>query len=132
VIETIEVRSTAREEMIEVTEPIRGAVARAGVKDGVVYVYCTHTTAGVTVQENADPDVRSDMLAHLARAVPQDPRFRHSEGNADAHIKSSLIGVTVTLLIERGQLLVGRWQGVYFCEFDGPRTRTLRVKVVAG
>ncbi len=129
---TIDVRSTEREQMIDVTDRVRAALAASGVDSGIVYVYCPHTTAGVTVQENADPDVQSDLLAHLARVVPQDPRFRHSEGNADAHIKSSLVGVTATILVEKKALVLGRWQGIYFCEFDGPRSRQLHVKIVAG
>lgn len=127
---TIDVKSTRREEMLDITEEVRRAIARSGVASGVACVYSPHTTAGVTIQENTDPDVRGDMIAHLARMVPQDPRFKHGEGNADAHIKTSLVGASVTVIVDEGRPLLGTWQAVYFCEFDGPRSRRVHVQVV--
>jgi secondary thiamine-phosphate synthase enzyme len=125
------VRTTARTELVEVTAEVRRAVLDAGVKSGICVVYCPHTTAAVTVQENADPDVVRDMLLWLNGHVPKDvPGFRHAEGNSDSHIKASLVGPSVTLVIDDGKLAFGTWQGVYFCEFDGPRTRTVLVQVV--
>ncbi len=131
-IETIDVRTATREEMIDITAQVRSAIKRSGVSDGICCVYCPHTTAGLTIQENADPDVRADMVAHLSRVVPKTAGFRHGEGNSDAHIKSSVVGATTTLIVEDGKPLLGTWQAVYFCEFDGPRERSVRVKVVSG
>ncbi|MBI5480020.1 MAG: YjbQ family protein [Deltaproteobacteria bacterium] len=131
-LEEIAVRSASREEMIDVTTLVRAAVRRIGVEAGLAYIYCPHTTAGVTIQENADPDVRTDLLGHLARLIPQDAGFRHSEGNADAHIKASLVGSSQMVPLDGGKLCLGTWQAVFFCEFDGPRSRRLLVKVVAG
>jgi secondary thiamine-phosphate synthase enzyme len=131
-IQTIDVKSGTREEMIDITAQVRAAIRRAGITSGICCVYCPHTTAGVTIQENADPDVKSDMVGHLARVVPRSAPFRHGEGNSDAHIKSSLIGATVTVIVEDGKPLLGHWQAVFFCEFDGPRARSVRVKVVPG
>ncbi|MFY9474257.1 MAG: secondary thiamine-phosphate synthase enzyme YjbQ, partial [Bacillota bacterium] len=95
-------------------------------------VYCPHTTAGITINENADPDVVTDMLYGLGKTCPHHPEYRHIEGNTTAHMKASIIGSSVTVIIENGRLLLGRWQGIYFCEFDGPRTRTCFVKVIPG
>jgi secondary thiamine-phosphate synthase enzyme len=130
-VHTLDVKSARREEMIDITGPVRAAMRRTGVTSGLCCVYCPHTTAGVTIQENSDPDVRGDMIRHLAAVVPKEAGFRHSEGNADAHIKSSLIGASVTVIIEDGKLLLGRWQAIFFCEFDGPRDRQVQVKVIA-
>jgi secondary thiamine-phosphate synthase enzyme len=127
---TIDVRSTEREQMIDVTAQIQAEVKRAGVETGVVWLHVPHTTAAITIQENADPDLREDYLEHLGKLVPQ-PGFRHSEGNADAHIKSSLIGTTQPVMIDKGRLVLGRWQAVYFVELDGPRQRQLLARVSA-
>ena len=129
---TLELKTSARDEMIDVTQLVRSATKRAQVDSGLALVFCPHTTAGVTLQENTDPNVRADMSAQLRHLVPQDPQFRHAEGNADAHIKSSLIGSSVTLMVDKGKLLLGPWQAIYFCEFDGPRSRKLLVKVISG
>ena len=126
----LEVRSTTREEMIDVTDSVRSAIRAAGVKSGLVCVFSPHTTAGLTVQENADPDVKTDLLGHLGKLVPLVSGWRHGEGNSDAHIKTSLVGNSVTLIVEDGELLLGHWQAVFFCEFDGPRQRRLNVQVV--
>ena len=125
------VRTKSRTELVEITADVRAAVKASGVKAGLCVVYCPHTTAAVTIQENADPDVVHDLLLWLNERVPKDVRgFRHAEGNSDAHIKASLVGPSVTLLVEGGELVFGRWQGIYFCEFDGPRERTVMARVV--
>jgi secondary thiamine-phosphate synthase enzyme len=130
---TFEVRTHRRNELVEITDRVRQALGKAGVKQGIAVIYCPHTTAAITINENADPDVVHDMLAHLERAVPQrQPDFRHGEGNSDSHIKASLVGSSATVLIAGGDLVLGRWQGVFFCEFDGPRTRTVHVQFFGG
>jgi len=124
-------KTTARNQLVEITDRVRDAVRASRVKSGLCVVYCPHTTAAITVNENADPDVVHDMLLYLNKAVPKDqPGFRHGEGNSDSHIKASLVGPSVTLLVDGGEIVLGRWQGVYFCEFDGPRTREVVVQVV--
>ncbi len=131
----LEVSTKAKHELVDVTAQIRTALRRTGVKEGILVAYVPHTTAAVTIQENADPDVQRDLLLALENAVPEKPArgtFRHAEGNSDAHVKCSLVGSSVTILVEGGDLLLGTWQGVYFCEFDGPRKRTLRLKVMPG
>lgn len=125
------VNTSKRTEFVEITAEVRRAVRDSGLQSGAVVVYCPHTTAGVTVQENADPDVVRDMLLWLNSHIPKDvPGFRHAEGNSDSHIKSSLIGTSVTIIVDGGDLVLGTWQGVYFCEFDGPRTRTVQVQTI--
>jgi secondary thiamine-phosphate synthase enzyme len=130
-MQRFEVRTAKRNEFVEVTDQVRRAVRDSGVREGFCVVYCPHTTAAMTINENADPDVVHDMLLYLDRTIPQaQSGFRHGEGNSDSHIKSSLVGSSVTLIIDGGDIVLGRWQGVYFCEFDGPRTRTFMVQVV--
>ena len=121
---------TGREEMADVTRMVRDALEQSQVRDGLVTVYVPHTTAGVTINENADPDVRTDILLGLSRAFPDRPEFRHAEGNSSAHLKASAVGSSVTIIAENGALVLGVWQGVFFCEFDGPRTRKFYVKVI--
>ena len=126
------VRTARRNEMIDVTDRVAAIVAKVGVKEGMAIVSVPHTTAACTINENADPDVRHDMLGKLEELIPKrESYYRHNEGNSDSHVKSSLVGTTVTLLIESGELVLGTWQGIYFCEFDGPRDRTMHVKIVA-
>jgi|SRR5579883_3439254 len=125
------VKTTRRNEFVEITEEVRRVVRAGGLTSGMCVVYCPHTTAGMTIQENADPDVVHDILLWLNQHIPKDvPGFRHAEGNSDSHLKSSLIGSSVTILVENGDLVLGTWQGVYFCEFDGPRTRTVQVQTI--
>lgn len=125
------VTTAKRNEFVEITTEVRRSVRDSGLKSGICVVYCPHTTGAITVQENADPDVVRDMLLWLNERIPKDvPGFRHAEGNSDAHIKSSLIGTSVTIIVEGGDLVLGTWQGVYFCEFDGPRTRTVQVQTI--
>src|SRR5512136_1141004 len=122
-IRYLEVRSRARSELIDITTEIKELLRKANVNNGVCHLFVLHTTAGITVNEGADPAVQRDINAFLSKLVPIDPYFTHAEGNSDAHIKSSLVGTSQTLLIENGKLLLGTWQAVYFCEFDGPRPR---------
>jgi secondary thiamine-phosphate synthase enzyme len=124
------VRTERRAQLLDVTAAVAKMVQDSGVQSGVCYVYVPHTTAGVIINENADPDVAADMEAALARLVPKDSGYRHAEGNSDSHIKAALVGTSATIFISGGQLELGRWQGIFFCEFDGPRTRRLRVKIV--
>jgi secondary thiamine-phosphate synthase enzyme len=125
------VNTSRRTEFVEITDEVRQAVRAAGLRTGACVVYCPHTTAGLTIQENADPDVVRDMLLWLNQHIPKDvPGFRHAEGNSDSHLKSSLIGSSATVIIENGDLVLGTWQGVYFCEFDGPRARTVHVQTI--
>jgi secondary thiamine-phosphate synthase enzyme len=127
---SIQVTTHAREEMIDITREIEKHLGEAS--QGVCIVFVQHTTCGMTVNENADPDVQTDMLGFLRRLIPQmEPNFKHAEQNSDAHIKSSLIGSTVTVPFEKGKLLLGRWQGVYLCEFDGPRERKIVLTTVS-
>ena len=127
----IYVKSSKREELLDITEDIDEEIAKSGVKSGICVIYTPHTTAAVTINENADPDVCSDMVKALRNISPQDNSYRHSEGNSDAHVKSSLVGATKTVIIENGKLKLGTWQGIYFCEFDGPRSRKVWVKIIA-
>ena len=130
-METFTVATRTRNQFVEITAEVREALGRSGIREGLCVVYCPHTTAPVTINENADPDVVHDMLLHLGRTVPQQQTgFRHGEGNSDSHIKASLIGPSVTLIVDKGDLVLGRWQGIWFCEFDGPRTRTCHVQLL--
>jgi len=125
------VRTSSRNEMVEVTDKLRQVASQQKMIDGMLIVYVPHTTAAVTINENADPDVKSDMLAKLAALVPQrETYYQHGEGNSDSHVKAALVGHSVTVLVDAGRLVLGRWQGVYFCEFDGPRERELMIKPV--
>jgi secondary thiamine-phosphate synthase enzyme len=127
---TIEVRSRNRDEMIDITDRVAAAVVESGATEGVVTVYVPHTTAGVTINENADPSVVHDILAALDAVVPWRQSFyRHGEGNSAAHVKSSIVGCSVQMLVRGGRLVLGTWQGIYFCEFDGPRSRKAHIAV---
>ena len=128
---TRKLTTNARNQFLEITSEVQEIVTASGIASGICIVYCPHTTAGITIQENADPDVVHDMLLWLERTIPYKQQgFRHAEGNSDSHLKASLIGSSATLLVEDGQLVLGTWQGVYFCEFDGPRSRSVHVKVM--
>lgn len=123
---------TEREGFYNITAQVRDSIRQSGVRQGLCVVWCPHTTAGITVNENADPDVVGDLLLGLAGAFPDRAEFRHGEGNSAAHLKSSAVGCQQTLIIRDGAPLLGTWQGIYFCEFDGPRSRRFQVKIVAG
>lgn len=118
-----------RIEVIDITADVNALLKRLGVVRGICYLFVPHTTSGITINENADPAVKQDILDTLDRIVPADRVYNHKEGNADAHIKSSMIGVTLSLFVENGRLVLGTWQSVFFCEFDGPRTRSLLIEV---
>jgi secondary thiamine-phosphate synthase enzyme len=122
--------NTEKEGFYDITQTIREAIRKSGIKDGICVAYCPHTTAGITINENADPDVVRDLLLGFDRAFPDRPEFRHSEGNSAAHLKASVVGLSATLIIQDGSPLLGTWQGIYFCEFDGPRRRQYYVKIM--
>lgn len=126
----LDVKTSRRTQLVDVTATVQRVVAESGVVTGICHLYVPHTTAGVTINENADPDVPRDIEATLDKLVPKDAGYKHFEGNADSHIKSTLVGVSQSVEIEDGRLALGRWQAIFFCEFDGPRARQLRVKIV--
>jgi secondary thiamine-phosphate synthase enzyme len=127
---TIEVKTSAREELVDVTAQVRKAIETAGISSGAVVCFVPHTTAAVTINENADPDVARDILYKLQKEFPQSDGYRHAEGNSDAHVKSSLVGSAQMVLVEDGRLVLGTWQAIYFCEFDGPRRRRMHIQVL--
>jgi len=122
--------STPRENFYNITPQVREAVSKSGVVSGIAVVFCPHTTAGITINENTDPDVVTDLLLGLNKAFPDRPEFRHGEGNSSAHLKASAMGASETVIIESGKLVLGTWQSVWFCEFDPPRQRKFYVKVL--
>jgi secondary thiamine-phosphate synthase enzyme len=128
VISEIEVKTGSRTEMVDITRRVREAVKTSGVKDGFCVVYVPHTTAGVTINEHADPSVARDIQNALSKLVPAGAGYAHAEGNADAHIKAVMVGATETVLVRSGDLVLGTWQGIFFCEFDGPRWRKILVR----
>lgn len=127
------VRTAGRSQLINITGQVREAIRQSGVRDGLVTVYCPHTTAGITVNEGADPDVAGDFLRYLDNLCPwEHPSYRHSEGNTAAHLKASIVGTAQAIPVVEGDLALGTWQAVFFCEFDGPRERMILVKTIAG
>jgi secondary thiamine-phosphate synthase enzyme len=128
----IVVTTLERCQLVDITGEVRRAVRTSGLRDGLCLVWCPHTTAGITVNENADPDVPADLLMGLGRVVDSRWPYRHGEGNSDAHLKSSLVGCEQTIAVRGGELRLGTWQGIWFCEFDGPRTRRIEITVIAG
>lgn len=131
-IREIRVETRSNAQMIDITAKVQAIVKDSGVRDGLCYVFIPHTTAGVTINENADPDVVTDILKETAKMVPWEGGYRHMEGNSAAHIKASMMGFSQVVFVENGRLVLGTWQGIYFCEFDGPRSRKALVKVVSG
>lgn len=132
-IHTLHLTTTRRDEMIDITKEIHDLIKQEKLEDGTVIVYCPHTTAGIMIQENADPDVKHDVLMRLNEVYPwEHPKYRHAEGNTASHLKAMTVGSSQTVLAAGGRLLLGRWQGIYFCEFDGPRERTFLVKLIRG
>jgi secondary thiamine-phosphate synthase enzyme len=131
-METIEVKTGSRIQFVDISARVREVVARSKVQEGIVVVYVPHTTAGVTINEAADPSVVEDIVTRLSELVPYRGPYRHMEGNSDAHIKATLVGSSVHLIVSRGTVRLGTWQGVFFCEFDGPRTRNVHIKVLTG
>ncbi|MBN8210660.1 YjbQ family protein [Bacillus sp. NTK071] len=132
-LKRISVKTNQRDQMLDITSEVRHAIGEAGFKNGVVIVYSAHTTAGITINENADPDVKHDMLMRLAEVYPwEHSNYRHAEGNSASHLKTSTVGASQTVIVENGELVLGTWQGIYFCEFDGPRNRTVYIKTMEG
>ena len=128
--ETIHLKTTRRTQWVNFTSEVSRAVAASGVSDGVCHVFSPHTTAGITINEGDDPDVARDMEAAFDRLVPRDAGYKHNEGNSDSHIKATLVGSSQSVLVENGRLRLGRWQAIFFCEFDGPRQREVLLKIV--
>jgi len=126
---TFEVRTTRRSQLVNITERVAEAVEKSGVEDGTCHVFIPHTTAGVTINEGADPDVASDVESHLAELVPKEAVFEHAEGNSDSHIKTILVGASCVAPVREGKLALGTWQAIFLCEWDGPRTRRVEVGV---
>lgn len=129
-MEKINIKTSKRIDLIDITEQAQNIVSKSKVKDGICFLFCPHTTAGLTINENADPEVKRDIINTLTKLVPQDAGYSHTEGNADSHIKSSLLGESLTIFIADGQLAFGTWQGIYFCEGDGPRSRQVWIKIM--
>lgn len=130
-MDTLEVETDRREQLVDITARVEEAVAASGVEEGACVLWSLHTTAGLTVNESADPDVARDIEDWMAEAAPRGADYRHREGNADSHVKTTLAGPGVTLVVSGGRPVLGRWQGVFLCEFDGPRTRRVGVQVLA-
>jgi secondary thiamine-phosphate synthase enzyme len=128
----ISVQTHSRVEMIDITAAVQKAIREERIEEGICLVYTPHTTAAVTINENADPDVPRDILAALEKAVPFSANYRHAEGNSAAHVKSSLVGASELMIIENGRLVLGTWQSIFFCEFDGPRSRKVLISIIAG
>lgn len=126
----INVRSKSRNEFIDITEMVQEVVKEAGITKGICYLYVPHTSAGVTINEGADPSVQRDIINALSRLVPHEMNYFHREGNADAHIKTTLVGSSLNVIVEEGKLLLGTWQSIFFCEFDGPRHRRIAIKFI--
>ncbi len=129
-IKYINVKSKTRNEFIDITETVQEVIKEAGIKDGICCLYVPHTTAAITINEGADPSVQRDIINVLSRLIPHDMNYAHREGNADAHIKSTIVGSAVNVIIEDGKLMLGTWQAIFFCEFDGPRHRRVAVKFI--
>ncbi|MEE9554492.1 MAG: secondary thiamine-phosphate synthase enzyme YjbQ [candidate division Zixibacteria bacterium] len=127
----IDVKTDRRNQLVDITSRIQKLVAESDIDEGYAILFVPHTTAAVTINENADPSVKSDILGYLEKLIPQNAGFAHAEGNSDAHIKASLTGFSETILISEGRLLLGTWQGIYFCEYDGPRSRELILKFIS-
>jgi secondary thiamine-phosphate synthase enzyme len=131
-VERFTVQTSSQAQMLDVTREVQAAVTRSGVADGICMAFVPHTTAGITINENADPAVKADVREELGKIVPFQDGYRHLEGNSAAHIKASMMGSSCLLAVENGRLVLGTWQGIWFCEFDGPRTRQVWVKAVGG
>jgi secondary thiamine-phosphate synthase enzyme len=129
-METMEIRTTSRTELVDITDRVQDAVKKLKMSDGICYVYVPHTTAGVTINENADPSVKGDIIMALDTVIAAEFPYRHGEGNSPAHVKASLVGSSANVFVESGRLVLGTWQGIFFCEFDGPRTRRVNIKCV--
>ncbi|MCK5759086.1 MAG: secondary thiamine-phosphate synthase enzyme YjbQ [Clostridiales bacterium] len=130
-VKKVRISTKTRSDMVNITGRIQEIVAKSGIKNGIVVVFVPHTTAGITINENADPDVVTDILMKLNKIVTEDRDYLHYEGNSSAHIKALMTGSSVTVILEEGKLALGMWQGIYFCEYDGPRSRTVNIEIIA-
>ncbi len=129
-MKTLSVKTNAQTEMIDITRQVQEVITAEGFQNGICMLYVPHTTAGITINESADPSVQKDILMVLNQVVPWEADYRHMEGNSPAHVKSSLMGASQLVAVENGRMVLGTWQGIFFCEFDGPRTRKLLVKII--
>ncbi|MFA5116422.1 MAG: secondary thiamine-phosphate synthase enzyme YjbQ [Candidatus Omnitrophota bacterium] len=129
-MDKVSVKTSSRVELLDITDKVRSVVSKSGLKEGVCFLFCPHTTAGLSINENADPSVKSDIANALNKLIPANAGYGHSEGNSDAHIKSSLLGSSLAVFVEAGNLALGTWQGIYFCEGDGPRSREVWIRLV--
>jgi secondary thiamine-phosphate synthase enzyme len=129
-MEKIKIKTSQRIELIDITQQVQDIVIKGKIKNGLCFIFCPHTTAGLTINENADPSVRRDIINTLNKLVPAGAHYSHTEGNADSHIKSSLFGSSLTVFVQDGQLAFGTWQGIYFCEGDGPRSREVWIEII--
>jgi len=130
-MKTFTVKTAKREQLVDITAEVMEIISKSGVNSGICVLYVPHTTAAITINENADPSVRVDIEETLSKLVPYGKGYRHLEGNADSHIKSTLVAPSITLIVENGRPVLGTWQGIFFCEFDGPRTRKVHVKIIS-
>jgi len=130
-IKEIKLSTSERNELVDITEEIKSIIKQTKVKEGICIIYCPHTTAAITINESADPDVQRDIIVNLSKIIPENGEYHHSEGNSDSHIKSSLIGASETLIIKDNDIILGTWQKIYFSEFDGPRKRKVILKILA-
>lgn len=128
--EKFNVNTPKRNQLVDISKDIRAIIDKHKIKEGVLHVFCPHTTAAITINENADPSVQTDISETLSKLIPLRPDYAHTEGNADAHIKASIVGSSRTLFVNEGKIAFGTWQGIYLCEFDGPRTREVWVKII--
>ena len=128
----LDVRTNSQTQFIDITQEVQQAISKSGIKSGICQIFIPHTTAGVTINENADPSVTRDILMELNKVIPFSDGYHHQEGNSAAHIKSSLVGCSLAVIIDGGHIQLGTWQGIYFCEFDGPRSRRLWLKIISG
>jgi secondary thiamine-phosphate synthase enzyme len=128
----LDVRTNSQTQFIDITQEVQQAISKSGIKSGICKIFIPHTTAGVTINENADPSVTRDILMELNKVIPFSDGYHHQEGNSAAHIKSSLVGCSLAVIIDGGQIQLGTWQGIYFCEFDGPRSRRVWLKIISG
>jgi len=131
-METIQIVTNKRDEFVDITKDVSKALNQMKIDSGVCIVYCLHTTAGLTINENADPAVKKDIINYFSKAIPKGKGYSHIEGNSDSHIKASIMGSSLNIIVEEGRLVLGTWQGIYFCEFDGPRSREVYLKVIKG
>ncbi len=131
-MQTIRITTKERDEFVDITKDVSKFLSQAKIDSGLCIIFCPHTTAALTINENADPSVKKDIINHLGRLIPEGKGYSHLEGNSDSHIKASVLGSSLNIIVEGGRLALGTWQGVYFCEFDGPRSRKVYVKVIKG